>query len=77
MESACLTCRHARKGKNIAPGQVLCFLSFQPQDVHHVCFDFESLFFVSHDVKWARAVSSCSASTTATNSHKQEFRGEF
>lgn len=39
-ESACLTCVHARKGKGAHVGQVLCFLSGQPQNVSHVCRDF-------------------------------------
>ena len=80
MYSACLVCRHARKGKNIGAGQALCFLSFRAVDVHDVCNDFEPLsgsVASFHDAEQSAAVFGCRASTTATNSHKQEFRGEF
>ena len=95
MYSACLVCRHARKGKGVCAGQALCFLSFRVRDIHDLCHDFERLSGVSssfHDAESSGRFSSCSASTTATNSHsweksdvftpatdshKQEFRGEF
>ena len=67
--SACLTCRHARSSRTVGHGQALCFFSFVPVDVMHVCHDFEPLSGVSssfHDAECSDGFELQCASTTAT-----------
>lgn len=62
--SACLTCRHARKPRASGAGMVICSLDWEPQELMHVCMAFYPL-----ADSFSRPGPSCSASTTATNSH--------
>lgn len=67
MFAACLTCSRARVSMS---GQAFCSLRREFFEMAHVCVDFQALFSF-HDAKRE----SCSASTTATNSHFWEKSG--
>lgn len=67
MFSSCLTCKHARKPRGSAMGQVLCISTDTAHEVGHVCASFEP-FFSFHNAECTEAVSKLRASTTATNS---------
>lgn len=66
--SACLVCKQARRS---APGLIECYNSGFIHPVMHVCLSFVPLW-IAEDVVSHRGFQSCSASTTATNSHSWE-----
>lgn len=69
--SACLVCRFAKRA---SAGHVVCRLDDSTHETMHVCLSFVGLW-INETTTAAGRFSSCSASTTATNSHYWEKAG--